>query len=144
MICLWQFNGCTIAQSIVIVQWMIILCSFVAMNYSLLSSILDTRLWWCCDLEMLCTLIAFCKQSTPVTGGFPSPRASNVELWCILKAYPEKMKNNQFASNQDTMMLKWHHCKIWIWVYTIAANYVIQKNNLFVIFIKIYWQLTIV
>ena len=35
--------------------------------------------WWCHDMEMFSTLLTICEGNPPVTGGFPSQRASNVD-----------------------------------------------------------------
>ena len=37
--------------------------------------------WWRHDKETLSALQALCEGNPPVTGGFPSQRASNTELW---------------------------------------------------------------
>ena len=38
---------------------------------------------WCPDVETLSTSLALCDGNPLMTGGLPSQRASNVELWCF-------------------------------------------------------------
>ena len=42
------------------------------------------------DMETLSALLALCEGNPPVTGGFPSQRSSNADLWCFLGCYPEQ------------------------------------------------------
>ena len=37
--------------------------------------------WWCHQMETPSALLALCEGNPPVTGGFPSQRASNVDRW---------------------------------------------------------------
>ena len=39
-----------------------------------------TNTWWRHDMETLPELLVFCKPKAPVTGAFPSLRASNAGL----------------------------------------------------------------
>ena len=41
-------------------------------------------------MESLSALFALCAGNLPVTGGFPSQKASNMELWCFLCCQPEQ------------------------------------------------------
>ena len=43
--------------------------------------------WWWHGMERLSTLLALCEGNPPVTGGFPSQRASNADLWGFLCCY---------------------------------------------------------
>ena len=47
-------------------------------------AICDLVPWWYHAMETLSTLLALCEGNPPVTGGFPSQRASNVDFWCLL------------------------------------------------------------
>ena len=40
--------------------------------------------WWYHNMEILSILLALCEGNPPVTGGFPSQKANNVEHWCFL------------------------------------------------------------
>ena len=47
--------------------------------------------WWHHQTETLSSaLLALCEGNPPVTGGFPSPKASDAELWCFLWYAPEQ------------------------------------------------------
>ena len=37
--------------------------------------------WRCHDMKSFSSLLALCEGNPPVTGGFPSQRASNTQLW---------------------------------------------------------------
>ena len=72
--------------------------------------------------ETLSALLALCEGNPPVSGGFPSQRASNVKLWCILWCSPEQMvKNSRFAGNFirrptpscNVILMYQHHVQGW-------------------------------
>ena len=44
----------------------------------------SVKSWWCHGMEMLSVLLALCEGNPLVTGGFPSQRASNAQLWSFL------------------------------------------------------------
>ena len=58
--------------------------------------------WWCHDMETLSVLLALYKGNPPITGGFPSQRASDRDLWCSLLCWISWI-NSRVASN-----LGWH------------------------------------
>ena len=41
--------------------------------------------WWPKDIITPVTLMAFCWGNPPVTGGFPSQKVSNLDLWCFIQ-----------------------------------------------------------
>ena len=45
--------------------------------------IFTLKTWWCLDMEILSMLLALCEGNSPITGGFPPQRATNVEVWCF-------------------------------------------------------------
>ena len=47
--------------------------------------------WWLHYMETFSVLLALYEGNPLVTSGFPSQRASNVELWCFLWFAPEQM-----------------------------------------------------
>ena len=67
--------------------------------------------WWCCN-NMEKILLTLCKGNPPVTGGFPSQRASNVDLWYFLCCQPEQSveQTAEWLVIWDTKMLMWCHC----------------------------------
>ena len=47
--------------------------------------------WWHYEIETLSSLPALCEGNPPpVTSGFPSQKATNVELWCFLWCQPSQ------------------------------------------------------
>ena len=48
----------------------------------------DYPAWWHHELEAFFTLLVFCEENPPVTCGFLSQRASDVELWYFLSYQP--------------------------------------------------------
>ena len=50
----------------------------------------------------------------PVTGGFPSLRTSDAELWCFLWCTPEQTVEQtvEFPVIWDVMTLMWHRCDV--------------------------------
>ena len=58
--------------------------------------------WWCHDMETLSVLLALYKGNPPITGGFPSQRASDRNIWCSLLCWISWI-NSRVASN-----LGWH------------------------------------
>ena len=46
--------------------------------------------WWHHDMEMLPSLLALCEGNPPVSGGYPSQRASNAELWYFLSCWSDQ------------------------------------------------------
>ena len=48
--------------------------------------------WWHHNMETFSTLLALCEENPPVTGGFPSQRASKADLWCFLLLLVWKLK----------------------------------------------------
>ena len=61
-----------------------------------------THAWRRQNMEMFSTLLAFCKGNPLVTGGFPTQKTSNVELWCCFLSVEHTM---DFLS-----CLMWRHC----------------------------------
>ena len=53
-------------------------CFIFVMGIPISGEILFT--WWLHDMEMLSALLAPCKQNPPVSDGFPSQRANNMEF----------------------------------------------------------------
>ena len=55
--------------------------------------------WWFRDMDKLSALVALCEGNPPVTGGFPSQRATNAELWhsLLLLAWISYWTNSIFA-----------------------------------------------
>ena len=41
-------------------------------------------------MDTFSALLALCEGIPPATGGFPSQRASDAELWCFLWSAPEQ------------------------------------------------------
>ena len=62
-------------------------------------------------MEKLSTLLVLCKEKPPVTGGFPSQRASNAELGYFLCHYPEQIAGEtvELPVIWDTITLMWRH-----------------------------------
>ena len=52
------------------------------------------------DMETLSVFLALCEGNPPVTGGFPSQRASNAELKCLLWCQPQQ-------TVEQTVHLQW-------------------------------------
>ena len=86
--------------------------------------------WWGHDIETLSALLALCVGNPPVTGGFPSQRASNVELWYFLCCYPECTVEQSvwLPVLWDGAKQMWHHgvCDIWLqwswrWSWTVST-----------------------
>ena len=44
----------------------------------------DVYIMWRNDMETFSALLAFCDCTPQVTGGFPSQKASDEEIWCFL------------------------------------------------------------
>ena len=44
--------------------------------------------WWRHQMETFFALLAFCAGNSPVTGEFPTKKASDAELWCFLWSAP--------------------------------------------------------
>ena len=44
------------------------------------------RTWWPHDMDTLSAFLALCIGNPPVTGGFPTQRASNAALWWLSKS----------------------------------------------------------
>ena len=64
--------------------------------------------WWYHAVETLTALLALCEGNPPVTtGGFPSQRASNVDLWYFLCCKPEQAVE-QTVITQDITWASWH------------------------------------
>ena len=69
--------------------------------------------WWRHVIGTLYTFLALCEGNPPVTGGFPSQRASNVELLCLVWCHPEQaIKQTSEMPVIWDMMLMWHHSNI--------------------------------
>ena len=45
--------------------------------------------WWCHDMEMLYASLSLWEENPLITGGFPSQKASNAELWCFIRCSPD-------------------------------------------------------
>ena len=79
-----------------------------------------TDTWWCHDLEMLSALLALCVGNPPVTGGFPSQRTRNAEVWCVYFLFAISCwTNSPVASdfrclNSHVTLLEWFwHTTVW-------------------------------
>ena len=61
--------------------------------------------------KWLSASLALCEENPPVTGGFPSQMANDMELWCFLCCEPDKLLNKQVKLQViwDTMILTWCH-----------------------------------
>ena len=60
------------------------------------------------------------------TSGFPSQRASNVELWCVSSVYQLEQTVQQtlkWSINWDAMTLAWHHCDVIEWEWSNSEDY---------------------
>ena len=55
-----------------------------------------------------------CEENHPVTGGFPSQRASNAGLWCFFCASLNKLLNKQSSYWWFEMMLTWNGVGVWL------------------------------
>ena len=60
----------------------------------------NSMAWWCYAIEMIAKLLplceghsglVFCEGNPPVTSGFPSQSASNMELWCFFVDSPNRL-----------------------------------------------------
>ena len=50
--------------------------------------------FWNYDMETLSSLLAICEGNPPVTVGFPTQMANNLELWCLPDCYLEHQQRN--------------------------------------------------
>ena len=57
-------------------------------------------------MKQLSALLALCEVNPPVTGGFPSQSASNVDLWCFLNISQNKLLNKHLSCQWSAMT--WH------------------------------------
>ena len=79
----------TVPRWVVWIKYLLqVLCSLMSsqllINITYVMSNESSRVqgpWWWLDMETLSALLALCEGNPPFTGGFPSQRASNVELW---------------------------------------------------------------
>ena len=55
----------------------------------------DLSSWWHHDIEMVSALLAICGGNRPVTGGFPSPRASKMDFDDIFDVGVNTLSNKQ-------------------------------------------------
>ena len=55
---------------------------------------------------------SLCEGNPPVTGGFPSQRASNVELWCFFFVVASCWTNSLVTGDLSTMTPMWCHCNV--------------------------------
>ena len=53
------------------------------------------RTQWGHDMERLSALLALCEGNPPVTGGFPSQKANNAELWFFFLLLLAKQADKQ-------------------------------------------------
>ena len=72
------------------------------------------KAWWRRDMKTLSALLALCEGYSPVTGGFPSQKASNARRWRFLcwQIEQDDEKNSRLAGDlkrHDTrvMSLQW-------------------------------------
>ena len=63
-------------------------------------------------METLLILLALCEGNPLVTSGFPSQKASNLELWCFPCCYLNMLFNKHLSHQCDTMTFMWHHCNV--------------------------------
>ena len=72
----------------------------------------------CHDIEKI-SWLALCEGNQPVTGGFPSQRASYVELWdfacCQLEETVEQTM--EWPEIWDAMVVIGHHCNVYWWYF---------------------------
>ena len=89
------------------------------------------RPWWCHDMEMFSTLLTLCEGNPPVTGGFPSQRASNVDMLSLLSKCTSCCINNLVASDFRHLTLMWHHCNnsVEILILGLATSQPIQTSH---------------
>ena len=68
------------------------------------------ELLWFYDMEMLSASLVIYMGNQPITGGFSSQRASNVELWCYFWCKPEKLFIKQLGC--WWFGRPWHSCDV--------------------------------
>ena len=86
--------------------------------------------WWRHQMETFSALLTLCVENSPVTGEFPSQKASDAELWCFLRSAPWI---NGSVNNCEAGDLKrhWTHCDVivmcyfWPFIHDIFPDYVI-------------------
>ena len=69
----------------------------------------DSGTLWRHEMEAFSALLALCEGNRPVTGRFPSQRASNADLWCSFDVRLNKVLNKQ--SNGWWIETPW--CSLW-------------------------------
>ena len=66
---------------------------------------------WRHGMEMILALLSLCEVISTSTGGFPTQRASNAELWCCLCCQTKQaVETPDLAIILDAKKLIWHHC----------------------------------
>ena len=68
--------------------------------------------WWRHQMEMVSTLLALCEGNPPVTGGFPSQRASNTVSAATVMTYsrPIGAYGKDSTCNMNKVSTRLQHC----------------------------------
>ena len=88
------------------------------LGYTVVSSVLYKCVMKTSLNGNISALLALCEENPPVTGGFPSLRAHNSELWCFIWSAPDQTveETSEALLIWDTialiMTLLWCGCKI--------------------------------
>ena len=70
-----------------------------------------TIITWAIISEIIVSLLALCEGNPPVTGGFPSQRASNMKLrWFLCHKLQQAVEQTVELQICDAMALMWCHC----------------------------------
>ena len=69
--------------------------------------------WWRHDNDTLSTLLVLCEENAPMTGGFPSQKANNAELWyCMISMNKPLNKQSRLSMIWKANTLMWRHYDI--------------------------------
>ena len=59
---------------------------------------LESLTWWCHEMEMLSNLLSLCVGNMLVTGGIPSQRSNNMDLWCFFDVILKNCLRNAWVA----------------------------------------------
>ena len=89
--------------------------------------------WWRHDIETLSASLPLCEGNPPVTGGFPSQRASDVDRWSLfslLSSWTSCMANSRVARD-----LKCHDARVTYNVYMVMKSHRLSLSTLLTIWL---------
>ena len=85
---------------------------------------------WCHLMETFSALLLLFTGNPPVTGGFPSQRNSNADLWCFFVCLKSVKQTLDWQVIRDGMTVIWRRCNVlwegklssYFYVFFILAN----------------------